>query len=155
MLAQSKAPWFRLRVNLWSWLTGRGRFEWGEFERRLEAAEFKSYADWHQAKQSLGWSGLTEEGDKWLFGVAGYRLPFLSCYGKCAMRHELFHAAQDFKTDLFGSEAGFLRSVAAEYSAHLWGGPLIGLPLAYGGTAFIVIGVTYLIYLIALLLGVL
>src|SRR5436309_1437783 len=92
-LRQVQGFTFRLRVNVWSLLWRWRRFPWGEFQRRLmEQSEFRGYANWQEMSQSLGWSGLTEQGDKWLFGVAGYRIPL---YGSSAMRHELFHAAQD------------------------------------------------------------
>jgi hypothetical protein len=142
MLAQAKARTFRFRVNLWSRLTGRGPFDWQEYDRRLEASEFRSFASTAEARQSLGWVGQGSKGENWLFAVAGYRIPL---YGKSAMRHELFHAAQDFKDGLFACDAGVLRCLVVEYSAHLWGGPLIGVPLAYGGSLFILGGVVYLI----------
>ena len=146
MIAQARAGVFRFRVNLWSRLMGRGAFDWDGFLRKLEEAEFRSFATPREASRSVGWSGLTQADDKWLFGVAGYRTPLL---GKSVMRHELFHAVQDFKTGLFTREASFVRSLAAEYSAHLWGGPLIGVPLVYGGTVFIVCGMLLLVATLA------
>lgn len=141
MLRQAGAATFRFRVRLWSRLTGRGPFDWTEFERRLAVAEFRRFASAREAQRSLGWAGRTPEGN-WLFGVAGYRIPF---YGPSAMRHELFHAAQDFQTGLFRCQPGLLRSLAAEYSAHLWGGPLIGVPIAYGGSLFILFGIAFIL----------
>lgn len=161
MRRQAHAFLFSWRVNLWSRSTGRGAFRWTAFYRRLKRSEFRSYATWSEALQSLGWSGLLSQAagstlreaaalrrdlKPWLFGVAGYTIPF---YGKSAMRHELFHAAQDHKTRLFDPSPGLLRSLVAEYSAHLWGGPLIGLPIVYGGSLFIVLGVAYIIYALA------
>ncbi|MBI1916704.1 MAG: hypothetical protein HYS12_18520 [Planctomycetes bacterium] len=145
MLAQGRAASFRFRVNLWSRLTGRGTFDWEAFERRLAAAEFRRFANATEARRSLGWAGLTPDG-RWLFGIAGYRIPF---YGKSAMRHELFHAVQDFKSGLFQQPPGLLRSLAAEYSAHLWGGPLLGIPLAYGGSLCILFSVIYILSALA------
>lgn len=93
-----------------------------------------------------------DDAARWLFGVFGYR--WLG-YGSNAVGHELFHAVQDFTYGLFTKKGGWLRSliraIAAEYAAHLWGGPLIGLPLAYGGTLFILGGLCSLAYLITLL----
>ncbi len=146
MIAQGRAASFRFRVNLWARLTGRGPFDWEGFEGKLQEAEFRSFATPREASRSVGWSGLTTAGDKWLFGIVGYRMPLL---GKSIMRHELFHAAQDFKTSLFSRESSFVRSLAAEYSAHLWGGPLLGVPLAYGGTVCIVVGILFIIYALA------
>jgi hypothetical protein len=144
MLSEARSGLFRFRVNLWSRLTGRGRFDWTSFERHLEESEFRRFAGIREALQSLGWVGKGTSG-RWLFGVAGFRIPL---YGKSAMRHELFHAAQDFKTGLFDREPRLVRSLSVEYSAHLWGGPLVGVPLAYGGTVFIVVGLAALIYLL-------
>jgi hypothetical protein len=51
----------------------------------------------------------------------------------------LFHAVQDFTTGLFsksGGLRGLPRTVAAEFSAHLWGGPAIGVV----GTPIVVYG---------------
>jgi hypothetical protein len=145
MLAQSRAYAFRMRVNLWCWLTMHGRFDWQGFEERLESSEFRSYTNANESIQSLGWAGRGATG-AWLFGVLGYRLWF---YGKSAMRHELFHAVQDYKVGLFDRKSGLLRSLGAEYSAHLWGGPLIGVPLAYGGTLFIVAGISVFAWVLA------
>jgi hypothetical protein len=137
MVAQSSSSLFRLRVNMWSRLTRRGKFNWEEFDRRLESSEFRTYASTIEAAQSLGWSGLGPAGN-WVFGVCGYKL---ALYGKSAMRHELFHAAQDTAFHLFSQEPDLFRSLRAEYSAHLWGGPLIGVPLVYGGSLFVALGV--------------
>jgi hypothetical protein len=145
MLRQAGAATFRFRVNLWSRLTGRGPFDWTEYERRLALAQFRRFANAREAQRSLGWAGLSPEGT-WLFGVAGYRIPF---YGPSAMRHELFHAAQDLQSGLFSCNPTLLRSLAAEYSAHLWGGPLIGVPLAYGGSIFILGGIIFIIGVLA------
>jgi hypothetical protein len=123
MLRQATAWTFWLRVSLWSLLTFRGRFDWQEFLRRLEhESEFRAYASWEEARQSLGWAGLTADGKKWLFGVCGSGIPLL---GNSAMRHELFHAAQDLKTGLFTRQPWLPRSCLAEVSAHVWGGPLL------------------------------
>lgn len=65
--------------------------------------------------------------------------------GKSTVGHELFHALQDMQTGLFSKTGGSLvtragRTIATEYSAHLWGGPLVGTPvwtapvwIPYGG----------------------
>jgi hypothetical protein len=143
MIAQANALAFQVRVNLWCVLTGRGSFNWMEFRRRLEGSEFRHYANKAEAVQSWGWSGTTENGDKWLFAVVGYCIPL---YGKSAMRHELFHAAQDLMTGLFTANSGWLRVLAAEYSAHLWGGPLIGIPCVYLPSLFIAGAFVYILY---------
>lgn len=141
VLRQARAPTFRFRVRLWSRLTGRGPFDWQRFERLLDGAEFRRFANWREAAQSLGWFGRGPNGN-WLFAVAGWSLPF---YGPSAIRHELFHAAQDIQAGLLDQPPSLLRSVLAEYSAHFWGGPLIGIPLAYGGSLFIVWAVMYIV----------
>ena len=137
MLQQAQSRMFRFRVNLWSRITGRGAFDWDAFMSRLSQAEFRQFASVGQAARSLGWAGPGARGG-WRFGVAGRGVPL---YGRSAMRHELFHAAQDLQTGLFSGRAGILRSVAAEYSAHLWGSPLIGVPVVYGGTAYGLYGI--------------
>jgi hypothetical protein len=142
MLREARASTFRIRVNSWSRLTGHGAFDWEGFQHRQEQSEFRSYAGIREALQSMGWFGRGPKGN-WLFGVAGYRIPL---YGRSAMRHELFHAAQDFQGGLLDRPPGLVRSVFAEYSAHLWGGPLIGVPLAYGGTLLIVVVIALLVY---------
>jgi len=139
MLAQVDALTFRLRVTLWSRLTLRGAFNWAEYERRLqEESEYRRFANWAEARHSLGWSGLAADGTRWLFGVAGYWVPL---YGASTMRHELFHAAQDLVSGLFTSEPGLLWSLLAEVSAHVWGGPLaatlaLSVILALGWAAY-------------------
>jgi len=140
MLKEASATSFRFRVNVWCRKTGRGQFDWATFQTRLEAAEFRGFAGNREALQSLGWFGRGNKGN-WLFGVAGYRIPL---FGKSAMRHELFHAAQDLRTGLLDQNPGLLQSLAAEYSAHLWGGPLLGVPIAYGGSLLIICCVFYL-----------
>ena len=145
MLREARAWTFRLRVNFWSRLTGRGKFDWQEFEKRLEESEFRAFATKRESLASGGWAGLGSDG-RWLFGVAAYWVPLL---GQSAMRHELFHAVQDFRTGLFSRKSGLLACVAAEYSAHLWGGPLIGVPIVYGGTLFIVVGIVFVFLALA------
>ena len=121
MLAQLSAWSFRFCVNVWSRLTLRGKFDWDEFERLLaDESDFRSYRDWKEAIRSVAWVGPDPGGKKWRFGIAGYLIPL---YGKSAMRHELFHAAQDLKTELFALPRSLTRTVLAEASAHLWGGP--------------------------------
>ncbi len=150
MLREARAKTFRFRVNLWcwirdlwsclwgqgrwSWLTELGRFDWDGFETRLEESEFRAFATFWE-NIAGGWAGLGTNG-KWLFGVAACRVAPLR---RSVMRHELFHAVQDSRLGIFQRRNGLIRSFAIEYSAHLWGGPLIGLPLAYGGTFFIVV----------------
>ncbi|MGL4555466.1 MAG: hypothetical protein ACRC33_30220 [Gemmataceae bacterium] len=146
MLGQARTRLFRLRVNWWSNLTGHGPFDWEEFERRLEAAEYRRCGSRLAAVRSVGWAGRGEAGG-WLFGVAGWWLPVVGSSARC---HELFHAAQDFKTGLFGLKPHPLRSVVVEFSAHFWGGPLIGIPFAFVPVLFILLG---LISLVMMLLG--
>ncbi len=132
MLAEAQAWPFRLRANFWSCLTMRGRIDWTTFGERLKNARFVKYASNWEAR-SLGWAYVDGEG-KWLFAVAGHRIPF---YGKSAMRHELFHALQDYKTGLFHRPLTIKLFLLAELSAYFWGSPLIGL-LPYGAIAWVI-----------------
>lgn len=134
MIAEAKAFWFRLRVTLWAVLTGRGWFDWKDFMRKLEESEFREFAT-RQERSCFGWAGLGENG-RWLFGVAGYTVPL---WGKSVMRHELFHAAQDHMTGLFTKSLTFRLALMAEYSAHLWGGPLIGWVVYVVPVAFVAV----------------
>lgn len=148
MLRQAGGWTFRLRVNLWSRLTCRGPFPWARFVALLEEAEYHQYATTSEAAQSLGWFGRGMQ-SRWRFGVAGWRIPL---YGPSAMRHELFHAAQDLQAAILDQPPSVVRSLMIEYSAHLWGGPLLGLPLAYGGSLFIVLGLGYITYALTVVL---
>lgn len=92
---------------------------------------------------SIGWAGYDPKTpDTWLFGVLGFWIPFV---GGDVQGHELFHACQDEANGLF-RKRGCLLGIAAEYSAHFWGGPLLGIPLAYGGTGIILY--TILVHLV-------
>ncbi len=131
---------FRMRVNVWSRICGYGAFDWNRFEMKLATAEFRRFANAAEACQSMGWAGIGGSGH-WLFAVAGYRVVL---FGKAQLRHELFHAVQDTAFGLFGDRRGLLRHLAIEYSAHFWGGPLIG-SFVYGGTGLIVPGAVYVV----------
>jgi hypothetical protein len=121
-------------------LLHRRKFDWTGFYARLESATYRAYESRRQALRSVGYFG-TEPSGEWVFACAWHKAwPF----GASAMRHELFHAAQEHHVGITDPKPGLLRSLAIEYSAHLWGGPLIGLPLAYGGTLLVVGGIVVL-----------
>jgi hypothetical protein len=134
MLAQLNSWFFQLCITCWAKVTFRKPFDWESYTGQLGRAEYLSYRTVRQALRSFGWAGLTPDG-RWKFGVLWYRV---WVYGPQAMRHELFHASQDQCYNLFSRERTLLGSLAAEYAAHFWGGPLIGIPIVYGGTMFIV-----------------
>lgn len=162
MLQRAQSRFFQVRVSLWSWLTLRGSFDWEDFLARLNSASYRRFASWQQARRSLGWAGFVPENaevyessgittrvavtepkkrpSRWLFGVLGW---WVWWYGFTVMEHELFHAAQDFKDQLFSDPGNVLRRVLAEYSAHFWGGPLIGIPLIWIPTVGIIAFVVY------------
>jgi hypothetical protein len=133
MIREAHSSWFWFRVSLWAVLTGRGWFDWQSYWAKLKQSEFRESAtrlEW----ASFGWAGLGADG-VWLFGVPAYAR---WGWGKSAMRHELFHAAQDYKTGMFTKRRTPRLVVMAELSAHLWGGPLIGVSLIYVPILFVV-----------------
>jgi len=136
-LRGARDPLFRARADAWAKLTGRGPIDWKAFGRELKASEFREFATDFEAA-SGGWAGRTASGEKWLFGApAG---------GRSATGHELFHALQDVKTGFLTRDPGWFEAVGAEYSAHLWGGPAIGIPRVWLPTAGIGVGVGYVGY---------
>jgi hypothetical protein len=140
MLRQARKRFFRWRVNLWARVIHQRKFDWTGFYARLERAEYRAYQSWRQALRSVGYYGTNASGE-WVFACAWY---WLWLFGASAMRHELFHAAQEHHVGITSPKPGLLRSLAIEYSAHLWGGPLIGIPVAYGGTALVLGGIVAL-----------
>jgi hypothetical protein len=134
-LAESQKSMFRFGVTLWWKFIGHPDRNWHIIRNQLMSAEYKRFRSWPEALQSLGWAGLSESGD-WLFGVLGHRLPI---YGQQSVRHELFHAVQDHTYRLFRITNTVRGVVAAEFAAHTFGSPLIGVPLLYGGIGFIML----------------
>ena len=127
-LRNAESPLFRARANAWNWVRGRSPVVWDDFMTRLRNSDFNDYASFSEARRSLGFAdtGPTE----WLFGLANpiRQIPFVR---NAATRHELFHAVDDLTTGLFSQKRTFGLWLRAETSAHLIGGPLIGVP-AYG-----------------------
>jgi len=116
---------FRARADAWAGLTGRGPIDWRAFGRELRASEFREFASKVEAA-SGGWAGRTAAGERWLFGAP--------LGGRSATGHELFHALQDVKTGFLSRNPGWFEAVGAEYSAHLFGGPAIGVPFVWAPT---------------------
>ncbi|MEN8150825.1 MAG: hypothetical protein ABFS86_13460 [Planctomycetota bacterium] len=125
-LRAARDPLFRARANAWAKLTGRGPIDWKAFGRELRGAEFREFASKVEAA-SGGWAGRTASGERWLFGAQQG--------GRSATGHELFHALQDVKTGFLTRDPGWFEVVRAEYSAHLFGGPRVGVPLVWVPTA--------------------
>lgn len=127
-LRNAESPLFRARANAWNWVRGRSPVDWDDFMTRLRNSDFNDYASFSEARKSLGFAdaGPTE----WLFGLANpiRQIPFVR---NAATRHELFHAVDDLTTGLFSQKKTLGLWLRAETSAHLIGGPLIGVP-AYG-----------------------
>jgi hypothetical protein len=144
MLRQAHKRFFCWRVNLWARLLHGSAFDWANFIAKLERAEYRAFASRRQALRSVGYFGTGPSGE-WVFGCAWFRLWL---FGASAMRHELFHAAQEHHVGITNPKPGLLRSLAIEYSAHLWGGPLIGIPFVYGGTLLILGGLVALLVLL-------
>ncbi|MDR2439385.1 MAG: hypothetical protein LBE12_08465 [Planctomycetaceae bacterium] len=120
MIKAANNPSFRARADFWSQIRGKGKISWDILVQRLEKASFKEFNTGMQAARSGGgWAGQDVNGN-WLFAVSeGF------CYNS-RLRHELFHGIQDMQVNLFARNAGPLGIVAAEASAHAFGGTLIG-----------------------------
>jgi hypothetical protein len=132
---ESQSHTFRCGVILWLYIIGNGNaFDWAELRRRLSASSYRGFSTVWKAIQSLGWAGVSNDG-RWLFGVFGHALPI---YGSQAIRHELFHAIQDFQYGLFSRPQSATSVIRAEFAAHTFGSPIIGIPLLYGGIAVII-----------------
>jgi hypothetical protein len=133
MLAAAQSAWFRCKVRAWCWLCWRGGFNFDTFTLSLDKAEFREFRDKREAKRSIGWSGQNPDclAPQWLFGVcASVRRTWL--LGRSIIDHELFHAAQDHQSEgeLFRPSVRlrWWQEVGIELQAHLFGGPLIGVP---------------------------
>jgi hypothetical protein len=133
MYDAADSSWFHRKVNLWSRLRRTGTFPWDAFLVCLRAAEFREFRDKRQAKRSVGWAGQNPANPEaqWLFGVCR-SLRRARTVGRSILDHELFHAVQDVQSGgwLFRPLVPLCwwQDVLVEVEAHLFGGPLIGLP---------------------------
>jgi hypothetical protein len=152
MLNAANSRLFRFRANVWACLTRRGPIDWERFMTKLSDASFREFKSLKQGAGSLGGFWVCQNNpDRWLFGVPKYirNLPF---FGKSTMRHEVFHALQDFKYGLSKmpeTTMKFTTFLKVEEAAHFFGGPVAGLvpnTLAAGVIGGAGTGLGFLIY---------
>ena len=144
-LGVARSRTFRIRVRLWGVITNREPMDWPDFECKLSESEFRQFASQWDAMRSIGWIKPIDDANPtgpWLFGIALHLIPF---FGRSIIAHELFHAAQYCRAGIT-SDIGLRRTSMVEFSAHLWGSPLIGIPFVYAPLAATV----WMIYLLVI-----
>jgi hypothetical protein len=136
-------------------LTTPTTVEWGLFVQRLtNCTEYRAFRGFWQ-RFSLGWAGRNPRYQNtvlWLIGATLLRrVPFI---GGSLLQHELLHTVQEFVSGdrLFDAERqkklDWLACFRLEVEAHLFGGPLIGIPtvsVLFGGPVVLVVGFGWLV----------
>lgn len=164
-LKQLESKWFRLKMNMYTKLTGKV-LDWESLVAAMETAEYREYATMRQALRSGGFAGVKEipeeaisvmvlddmakgavvEGTVVLgLGKVIRRIPVI---GNSAAQHEITHVIQELTTGALTAETrGQLSNaqiIGLELSANSFGGPAAFITFA-GGTTVVITGGTFYI----------
>jgi RHS repeat-associated protein len=136
MIKLIESPFFRLRAEMWSRMTGRGKINWNVVMKKLEQAEYVETS----AVFNGGWAGLNEAKNKWYFAISEK-----AWFGNGTKSHELIHALQDASSGIFSQQNGPFATAALEAQAHVFRNSLWGVPFMGGIGIGMFMGIDYLL----------
>ncbi len=133
-LAQLEKKWFRVKVEAYAKLTGKGPVDWKGFAKMVESAEFREYASLKEAV-SGGYAGMRPDG-RVLLGMGSLirKMPILN---NSALQHELVHVFQELTQKSLTREAALgtlpvIELAGVETAAHVFGSPAVILTFTSG-----------------------
>lgn len=150
-LQNAKSRWFRSKLAAYLFVVSKGKRssiapQIEAFDQAVEAAEYRQYANFNEARRSIGYAGTP--GGTLVLGMVKW-MEYVPIFGAGSFQHELIHVAQQIHGQWLDKEqdqqVSLPQRFRMEMAAFVFGNPSLSI-LAVGVFCIAYLGLPFIIH---------